>query len=93
MDNEVLDDGDLTYDELLADLVRAETQTLPDRFFTLKEFAEKVGRSVRAATRILRERVDAGELASDLRIVNEARTRIYWFPEDREETRQSLDPA
>ena len=69
----------LTHDELLADLVKANTTTVPEKYFTVAEFAKKIGKGRCAAERALRLRVMAGELETKLALVNGHHTHIYWF--------------
>ena len=72
-------DDPLTYDELYADLCAADTQSLPEQFFTIKQHAKKIGMGRQAAERRLAKRLEAGELETKMALLNGRHTRIYWF--------------
>ena len=72
-------DDPLTHDELLADLVKANTAYVPEHYFTVMGFANKIGKGRSAAERVLRERVAAGELETKMALVKGHHTHIYWF--------------
>jgi hypothetical protein len=74
-------EAELTFDDLYADLVAANTETLPDRYITLAQFREDAGLTERVATKRLQDRVKAGELDTRIAVVDGRRVRIWWFAE------------
>lgn len=60
------------------DLVDNLSDTLPDRFFTLRQFMTDSGLTEMTAARRLRQRVDAGELGTKLATVDGHEQRCYW---------------
>ena len=73
-------DNNLTWKELYADLVAANTQTLPENYFSCRQYAEDVKMSVGAAGRILARLVEAGTLETKKVLVDGHHQHIYWFP-------------
>ena len=71
--------ADLTYDEMMTDLVNALSDKLPENFFTLQGFAKKAALTEMTAKRRLTQRVNSGELGTKLATVDGIRQRIYWF--------------
>jgi hypothetical protein len=69
----------LTFEELYADLVAANTETLPDDYITLAKFRRDTGLTERIATKRLTERVEAGQMQTRLALVDGRRVRIWWF--------------
>jgi len=71
----------LSFDELYADLVAANTETLPDDYFTLAQFCADAGMTERVATKRLNDLVETGELNTRLASADGRRVRIWWFTE------------
>lgn len=71
---------ELTYEERYADLVAADSRTLPERYFTIVQFAEDIGKGRQAAARELAQKVEDGSLLTKLALVDGYYTHIYWFP-------------
>lgn len=69
----------LSFDELYADLVAANTETLPEQYITLAQFRVDAGLTERVATKRLNDLVETGELNTRLASVDGRRVRIWWF--------------
>lgn len=77
-----MEETELTFAQLYADLVEASKQTLPENYFTLKDFVADSGLKPIRAQRILAEQVDAGKLQRREKVViNGHAQTIYWFAE------------
>jgi hypothetical protein len=72
----------LSFDDLYADLVAANTETLPDDYITLAKFRHDTGLTERVATKRLTEQVEAGAMQTRLALVDGRRVRIWWFARD-----------
>ena len=73
-------DNNLTWKELYADLVAANTHTLPEHYFTGKQYAEDIGLSRGVADRLLARKVSDGVLECKRALIDGHHQHIYWFP-------------
>ena len=73
---------ELTFEELFADLVEASTRTLPEQYFTVREFADRTGKPTRTALRELVAMAEEGRLEMQLAVLDGHQARVFWFAGD-----------
>ena len=69
----------LTYAEMYADLIRAQTVSLPENYFTLSRFCKDTSLTGWVARKVLAERVESGELDTMCTGIDGHYQRIWWF--------------
>lgn len=74
-------EASLSFDDLYADLVAANTETLPESYFTLAQFCADAELTERVGGKRLARLVDEGRLGTRLASVDGRRVRIWWFAE------------
>ena len=74
-------EADLTFEQLYVDLISAQSEILPEQYFTLAEFRTDTGFSDWIAKDRLRKSVETGKLKSRLATINGRHLRIWWFVE------------
>ena len=72
-------DDTLTHQRMLDDLVAAHVTTLPEEYFTIMQFADRIGRGRGAAVRILTIKVALGELETKMVLIDGHHKRVFWF--------------
>ena len=72
-------DKELTYTDLYADLVRAQSESLPENYFTLSKFCSDTKLSGWMARKRLVDLVDSGTLSTKLARIDGNSRRIWWF--------------
>ena len=72
-------DTELTFEQLYADLIAAQAETLPEQYFTLADFRTDTGFSMWVAKDRLKKLVENGKLRTKCANVDGTYTRIWWF--------------
>ena len=73
---------ELTYTDLYADLIKAQTISLPENYFTLSQFCKDTGLTGWIARKALTTRVESGELDTMCTGIDGHYQRIWWFSEN-----------